>query len=151
MIDFDDEYFMKQAIREARKALHEGEIPVGVVIVSNQQIIARAHNDTERLSDTTAHAEMMAITAASTYLGSKYLEDCTMYVTLEPCIMCAGALYWSRIRRIVYGAEDPRCGFMRYGKELLYPKTKLEYGILTNECSTLLKDFFSSKRKKYQE
>lgn len=143
-----DDYYMQQAINEAAKGAEIGEIPVGVVIVCDNQIIARAHNQTETLLDVSAHAEMIAITAAASYLGSKYLTDCTMYVTLEPCIMCAGALYWSQISKIVYGASDEKRGFMRYGKELLHPSTKLEYGIKHDVCAKLLTDFFEKKRKK---
>ena len=141
-----DDYFMKQALAEAHKAADAGEVPVGAVIVCNKQIIARAHNQTQLLSDVTAHAEMLAITAAATYLGSKYLTDCTLYVTLEPCPMCAGALYWSQLSKVVYGASDDTRGFMRYGKELLHPKTKLEYGILHDDCAQLIKTFFKQKR-----
>ena len=143
-----DDYYMQQAINEAVKGAEVGEIPVGVVIFCQNQIIARAHNQTETLLDVSAHAEMIAITAAASYLGSKYLTDCTMYVTLEPCIMCAGALYWSQISKIVYGASDEKRGFMRYGKELLHPSTKLEYGIKHDVCAKLLTDFFEKKRKK---
>ncbi len=144
---FSDEYFMKQAFKEAVKAYEADEVPVGAVIVSQNRIIARAHNQTETLNDTTAHAEMIAITSAASYLGAKYLKDCTLYVTLEPCVMCCGASYWSQIDRIVYGAEDPTRGFMRYGKEMLHPKTKLEFGIMANECAGLLQEFFQKKRK----
>lgn len=142
-----DEYFMKEALKEAGKALEEGEVPIGAVVVANQQIIARAHNQTERLTDVTAHAEVIAITAAANYLGSKYLKDCTLYVTMEPCLMCAGALAWSQIDQIVYGAADEKRGFMRIGKSCLHPKTKLAYGILENDCSNLVKSFFQEKRK----
>lgn len=142
-----DEYFMKQAFYEAQKAFDKGEVPVGAVIVSNKYIIARAHNQTEMLTDVTAHAEMIAITAAADYLGGKYLHDCTLYVTLEPCNMCAGALSWSQIGRIVYGAGDDKRGFMNYGKEMLHPKTKVEYGIMHEECSELMTKFFREKRK----
>ena len=142
-----DDYFMKQALAEAQKAYDAGEVPVGAVIVVNNKIIARAHNQTEVLSDVTAHAEILAITAASDYLGNKYLNDCTLYVTLEPCIMCAGALSWSQISRVVYAASDDKRGFMRYGKELLHPKTNLEYGVMEEEASTLLKTFFKGIRK----
>ncbi|MEL6943539.1 MAG: nucleoside deaminase [Bacteroidota bacterium] len=121
-------------------------MPVGAVIVANNRIIARAHNRTERLKDVTAHAEIIALTAASEYLGSKYLTDCTLYVTLEPCIMCAGALAWSQLTRLVYGASDDKRGFMRYGKALLHPKTKVEYGILMEECSDLMQTFFAARR-----
>jgi len=141
-----DDYFMKQALAEAQKAADIGEVPVGAVIVCNKQIIARAHNQTQLLQDVTAHAEMLAITAAATYLGSKYLTDCTLYVTLEPCPMCAGALQWSQISKIVYGASDDTRGFMRYGKEMVHPKTKLEYGVKHDECSEMLKTFFAKKR-----
>lgn len=141
-----DDYFMKQAIKEAEKALAADEIPVGAVIVTNNKIIARAHNQTELLNDVTAHAEIMAITAAADFLGSKYLSKCTLYVTLEPCIMCAGALAWSQMSRIVVGASDYKKGFMRYGKELLHPRTRLEYGVLNEECEQLLNEFFQSKR-----
>jgi len=141
-----DDYFMKQALLEAQKAAEMGEVPVGAVIVCNKQIIARAHNQTQLLQDVTAHAEMLAITAAATHLGSKYLTDCTLYVTLEPCTMCAGALQWSQISKVVYGASDDHKGFMRYGKEMVHPKTKLEYGVLHEECSHMLKTFFSKRR-----
>lgn len=144
---FTDEYFMQQAYKEALKAYDEGEVPVGAVIVANDRIIARAHNQTEALSDTTAHAEMIAITSATSYLGAKYLKQCTLYVTLEPCIMCAGASMWSQLGRVVYAAEDPKRGFMRYGKELLHPKTALEYGIMSTECLELVQRFFREKRK----
>lgn len=142
-----DDYFMKQAIIEAKKAAMMGEVPVGAVIVCNKQVIARAHNQTQLLNDVTAHAEMLAITAAATHLGNKYLPDCTLYVTLEPCPMCAGALLWSQLAKVVYGASDDQRGFMRYGKEMLHPKTKLEFGIMHEECSQLLTDFFKEKRK----
>jgi tRNA(adenine34) deaminase len=143
---YTDDYFMNQAIKEAEKAVDAGEIPVGAVIVCNNQIIARAHNQTQVLDDVTAHAEIMAITTASSHLGAKYLKGCTLYVTLEPCVMCAGALYWAQVDRVVYGASDEKSGFMRYGKELLHPKTKLEYGIKHEECTTLIKTFFKDKR-----
>jgi len=143
---YTDEYFMKQAILEAQKAADSGEIPVGAVIVCQNTIIARAHNQTERLHDVTAHAEIIAITAASEYLQNKYLTDCTLYVTLEPCVMCAGAIHWSRITRVVYGASDEKRGFMRFGKELLHPKTKLEYGVSHEICSTILREFLEKKR-----
>lgn len=142
-----DVFFMKEAIKEAKKARAAGEVPVGAVIVSQGRIIARAHNQTELLSDVTAHAEMMAITSAASYLGSKYLKQCTMFITLEPCIMCAGALKWAQLGKVVYGASDDQKGFMLYGKELLHTSTKLEFGILYDECSQLLKDFFEEKRR----
>ncbi len=143
---YDDTYFMQQALREAQQAGELGEIPVGAVVVSADHIIARGHNQTEELRDVTAHAEIIAITAAANHLGAKYLPDCTLYVTLEPCVMCAGALAWSQIGRIVYGAADEKRGFMRYGRELLHPRTTLEYGILHDECATLLQQFFLSRR-----
>ena len=143
---FSDEYFMFEALKEAKKAFEEDEVPVGAVVVTNNQIIARAHNSTEKLQDVTAHAEMIAITSASNSLGGKYLPDCTMYVTLEPCLMCASALSWSQIIRIVYGAYDPKAGFMKYGKQVLHPKTEVLTGILEQECSDLLKKFFLEKR-----
>lgn len=143
---YTDEYFMQQAYREALADSNVPEIPVGAVVVSNNRIIARAHNQVESLQDATAHAEIIAITSAMAFLGSKYLKGCTLYVTLEPCVMCAGALAWAQLDRVVYGAEDSKKGFMRYGKELLHPKTKLEFGVLKDQCSALLTDFFKSKR-----
>lgn len=143
---YSDDYFMKEAIKEAEKARDSEEIPVGALIVADKKIIARAHNQTQVLHDVTAHAEIIAITAASAHLGSKYLHDCTLYVTLEPCVMCAGALAWSQISRIVFGASDYKRGFLRYGKELLHPRTKLEYGVLHDECQALMKDFFAERR-----
>ncbi|MDA8693480.1 nucleoside deaminase [Saprospiraceae bacterium] len=143
---YTDTYFMKKAYEEALIAADEGEIPVGAIIVSRNQIIAKAHNQSEVLNDVTAHAEVMAITSASNYLGSKFLEECTMYVTLEPCVMCAGAIKWARVGRLVYAASDDRHGFMRYGKEVLHPSTKLEFGIMHNECAKLMTDFFKNKR-----
>ena len=145
---FGDNHFMKKALDEARIASEMGEIPVGAIVVSKNQIIAKAHNHTQRFSDVTAHAEILAITTAAEFLGNKYLKECTLYVTLEPCIMCAGALKWSQISRIVYGASDDREGFMRYGKELLHPSTKIEMGLLEEECTHLLKSFFAKKREK---
>jgi Cytosine/adenosine deaminases len=144
---FSDEHFMKAALNEAKKGAAIGEVPVGAVIVSNNQIIAKAHNQTQQLNDVTAHAEMLAITAAADYLGAKYLQGCTLFITLEPCIMCAGALYWSQIDRIVVGASDDKRGFMRYGKALLHPKTKMELGVLESLSKELLQDFFSQKRR----
>ncbi len=141
-----DEYFMRQAIAEAEKAYKAGEIPVGAVVVCQNRIIARAHNQTERLNDVTAHAEIIALTAAAEYLGSKYLDECTIYVTLEPCPMCAGALAWAQTERIIFGASDDKRGFMRFGKEMLHPKTKLELGILQEECADLMKRFFKERR-----
>jgi len=143
---FTDEYFMKQAIAEARIAAAKGEVPVGAVVVCNHQIIAKAHNQTELLNDPTAHAEMLAITAATSVLGAKYLTNCTLYVTLEPCIMCAGAIGWSQISALVYGANDPKKGFKKYAPEALHPKTIVKNGILEDECATELKSFFQEKR-----
>ena len=142
---FDDTYFMKKALQEAETAFDKGEIPVGAIIVVNDQIIARSHNLTELLNDVTAHAEMQAITSAANFLGGKYLTNCTLYVTLEPCQMCAGALYWSQISKIVYGASDAQRGFKAMGTKL-HPKTKVVSGILENEASTLIKRFFVEKR-----
>lgn len=144
---YSDTYFMKQAILEAEKAFEAGEIPVGAVITCQNTIIARAYNQTEKLHDVTAHAEIIAITAAAEYLGNKYLRDCTLYVTLEPCVMCAGALYWSQLARVVFGAGDEKRGFMRFGKELLHPSTRLEMGIEHETCSQLLTNFFEKRRK----
>ena len=146
IFDNPDEYYMQQALREARAAFDEGEIPVGAVIVGNGSIIARAHNNTERLQDVTAHAEMLAFTAATNFLGAKYLTDCTLYVTLEPCPMCAGAAGWTQIGRIVYGASDPKRGFSRLGREMLHPKTTVEGGLMKEECEELLKRFFQQTR-----
>ncbi|AQW93964.1 nucleoside deaminase [Elizabethkingia anophelis] len=142
---FTDEYFMKMALQEAQAALEKDEVPVGCIVVYNDRMIARAHNLTELLNDVTAHAEMQAITAAANMLGGKYLIDCTMYVTLEPCVMCAGALAWSQLSRIVIGARDEKRGFINKGLSL-HPKTEIVSGILENECSALIKDFFKSKR-----
>ena len=143
---YDDTYFMKKALQEAEEAFEKGEVPVGAVIVIKDRIIARGHNLTEQLNDVTAHAEMQAITAAANFLGGKYLKDCTLYVTLEPCQMCAGALYWSQISKIVYGAKDTERGFGVMGTTL-HPKTKVIGGVLENEASSLLKRFFEQKRK----
>jgi tRNA(adenine34) deaminase len=143
---FSDEYFMKKAFAEAIQAFDEGEIPVGAVVVANNKIIARAHNLTETLNDVTAHAEMQAITAAANLLGGKYLNDCTLYVTLEPCAMCAGALGWAQTGRIVYGASDPKRGFRKFAPNSLHPKTEVTGGILETECGELLHEFFKQKR-----
>jgi tRNA(adenine34) deaminase len=144
---YNDVYFMKQALQEAQKARDLNEVPVGAVIVVNNQIIARSHNFTEHLHDVTAHAEIQAITAASEYLGAKYLTGCTLYVTLEPCVMCAGALYWSQIDKIVFGARDEKRGAGRFQNELYHPKTLIINGVLEDECAELMVDFFKSKRK----
>jgi len=143
---FSDEYFMKKAFAEALQAFNKGEIPVGAVVVANGKIIARAHNLTETLNDVTAHAEMQAITAAANLLGGKYLNDCILYVTLEPCVMCAGALGWSQIGKIVYGAPDEKRGFKKFAPKSLHPKTEIVGGVLEIECIELLQEFFRNKR-----
>lgn len=142
---FDDQYFMKQALIEAQKAYEKDEVPVGAVIVFDQTIIARAHNLTETLTDVTAHAEMQAFTSAAAYLGGKYLDKCTLYVTLEPCQMCAGASYWTQIDRIVFGAADPQRGY-QHCQTTLHPKTKVAGGILEEECTQMINKFFIEKR-----
>jgi tRNA(adenine34) deaminase len=144
----DHEYFMKRALQQAQLAFEDGEIPVGAVVVSEGQIIAKAHNQTERLNDITAHAEMLAITAAANHIGGKYLTNCTLYVTLEPCLMCAGALYWSQIGTLVFGASDLKRGFMRLSNQLLHPKTEVVHGVLAEESEQLLKQFFQARRQK---
>ena len=141
-----DEYFMKQALQEALLARKRDEVPVGAVIVCKGRIIARGHNLTETLTDVTAHAEMQAITAAAQFLGGKYLTDCTLYVTVEPCVMCAGALGWAQISRIVYGATDEKRGYFRFAPNALHPKTEVVSGVLEEECSRLMKEFFRAKR-----
>ena len=143
---FTDEYFMKKALQEAEMAFDKGEIPVGAVIVVADKVIARTHNLTELLNDVTAHAEMQAITAAANFLGGKYLKDCTLYVTLEPCQMCAGALYWSQITKIVFGASDTHRGYEKLGTQL-HPKTTVVRGVLAEEAADLMKRFFAEKRK----
>lgn len=143
---YSDEYFMKEALKEALKAYNKNEVPIGAVIVNNNQIIARAHNLTETLNDVTAHAEMQAFTAASNYLSGKYLHDCILYVTLEPCIMCAGAAYWSQISKIVYGAPDKKRGYSMVKQNLIHPRTEVITGILKENCSNLIMDFFKEKR-----
>jgi tRNA(adenine34) deaminase len=146
MIDiFTDEYFMKKALQEAETAFEKGEIPVGAVIVIDNKVIARTHNLTEMLNDVTAHAEMQAITSAANFIGGKYLKDCTLYVTLEPCQMCAGALYWSQISKIVYGASDENRGFTKMGTQL-HPKTSVISGVMEKECALLMRAFFRVKR-----
>ena len=144
-MDNDTEY-MKEALKEAHLAAQEDEIPIGAVIVCNGRIIGRGHNMTECLTDPTAHAEMIAITAATEELGGKYLEGCTLYVTLEPCPMCAAALCWAQLGKLVYGASDPKRGYTLYSPSLLHPKTEVSSGVLADECSTLVKDYFLSKR-----
>ncbi len=143
---FTDEYFMKKALQEAQVAFDKGEIPVGAIIVINNKVIARSHNLTEMLNDVTAHAEMQTITAAANYLGGKYLIGCTLYVTLEPCQMCAGALYWSQITKIVFGARDEQRGFQTLGTQI-HPKTQVVQGVLAEEASELMKRFFAERRK----
>ena len=140
-----DTYFMQRALQEAQIAFEQGEVPVGAVITIGERIIAKAHNLTEKLTDVTAHAEMQAITATSEYLGGKYLMDCTLYVTLEPCVMCAGALYWSQIGKVVYGATDSKRGYHLFGN-LLHPKTQVVQGVLEEPCSQIVKDFFLQRR-----
>lgn len=142
---FTDEYFMKKALQEAEAAYEKGEIPVGAIIVINDRVIARSHNLTELLNDVTAHAEMQAITASANFLGGKYLKNCTLYVTLEPCQMCAGALYWSQITKIVCGASDEKRGYRAMGAKL-HPKTEIVFGVLEESCATLMKEFFKKKR-----
>ena len=141
-----DEYFMKEALKEARKALELDEVPIGAVVVSNLRIIARGHNLTEQLNDVTAHAEMQAFTAAANFLGGKFLEECTLYVTIEPCAMCAGAAYWARIGKIVYGAKDEKKGYSKLKEKILHPKTEVVSGILEKECSELMTNYFKQKR-----
>lgn len=145
MLPPDDVFFMMKALDEARQAAAQGEVPVGVVVVAQGQIIARGHNLTETLNDVTAHAEMQAITAAANHLGGKYLQDCTLYVTLEPCSMCAGALYWSQLGRLVFAAEDKDRGFRKH-QTPLHPKTKVIYGVCAEESSELIQQFFRNKR-----
>lgn len=144
--DLSDDYFMKKALEEARKALAFDEVPVGAVVVCDNQIIARAHNFTERLNDVTAHAEMQVFTAAADFLGGKYLNECTLYVTLEPCVMCAGASYWTQIKKVVFGAADQKRGYQSKAFNVLHPKTEVVGGIMAEECGQILKDFFASKR-----
>jgi tRNA(adenine34) deaminase len=143
---FDDEYFMRQALKEAEIAFEEDEVPVGAVVVWQNKIIVRSHNLTEKLTDVTAHAEIQAITAAANLLGGKYLTDCTLYVTLEPCVMCAGALFWSQISKVVYAAKDEKRGYSLHSPNLLHPKTQVVSGILQEESSTILKTFFRKNR-----
>ena len=143
---FNDEYFMKMALQEAHVALEKDEVPIGCIIVSNNRVIAKSHNLTEALNDVTAHAEIQGITSAAEFLGGKYLINCTMYVTMEPCVMCAGALAWSQISKVVIGARDLHRGYINKNLQL-HPKTEVVTGVLENECSTIVKDFFKSKRK----
>ena len=143
---FTDEYFMREALKEAQKAFDEGEVPVGAVVVCKNRIIARAHNQTEKLTDATAHAEMLAVTAAANYMGSKYLNECTLYVTLEPCVMCAGALHWVQLQRLVFGASDVQRGYSLVKSPLLHPRTEVEKGLKGEESKTLIDDFFKRIR-----
>jgi tRNA(adenine34) deaminase len=143
---FSDEYFMNEALKEANKALEQGEVPVGAVVVNQNRIIARAYNMTQQLNDVTAHAEMIAITAASNHLGAKYLTECTLYVTLEPCVMCAAAMKWAQLAKIVFGATDPREGFSCLKEKILHKKTEVVPGILEESSSSMLKQFFLSRR-----
>lgn len=142
----DDNFYMRKALEEAQKAFDMGEIPVGAVVVCRDTIIAKAHNLTERLTDVTAHAEMQAITAAAEYLGGKYLNECTLYVTVEPCIMCAGALGWSQLGRLVFGASDDKRGYQRFAPQALHPKTVVVKGVMEEDCAQLMKDFFKGRR-----
>jgi tRNA(adenine34) deaminase len=143
---FSDEHYMKEAFKEACKAFDEEEIPIGAVVVCNNRIIGRGYNQTEKLKDVTAHAEMIAITSAANHLGSKYLTECDLYVTIEPCVMCAGASYWAQFRKVVYGAPDPKRGYSRISGEMLHPKTELLKGVLQKECEDLMKKFFLKLR-----
>ena len=145
---YSDEYFMRQALQEAQLAFEEDEVPVGCIITCRDKVIARTHNLTETLHDVTAHAEMQAITAAAEALGGKYLDTCTLYVTVEPCIMCAGAIGWSQMGRVVYGARDEKRGFEKFAPKAFHSKTEVVSGVLENECAELMKNFFKSKRKK---
>jgi tRNA(adenine34) deaminase len=142
----DDEYYMRVALDEAKKAAERDEVPVGAVVVAGKSVIARAHNLTETLNDPTAHAEMQAITAATSYLGGKYLTDCTIYVTIEPCVMCAGALAWSQISTLVYGAPDEKRGYTTVSRDILHPRTEVRSGVLAKDCAGLIKKFFAKKR-----
>ncbi|UOR04205.1 nucleoside deaminase [Hymenobacter aerilatus] len=142
----NDDHYMREALKQARYALAEDEIPIGAVVVLERQIIARAYNQTEKLRDVTAHAEMLALTAAANHVGNKYLADCTLYVTVEPCVMCAGATAWAQVRRVVYGADEPKVGYRRHG-HLLHPRAEVVSGVLAEESSQLLREFFARKRK----
>ena len=143
-----DEHYMKQALKESQRAFDEGEVPVGAIIVMNERIIAKGYNQVEKLTDSTAHAEIIALTAAFNFLGSKYLPDATLYVTIQPCLMCSGALYWSKIGRVVYGAEDEKNGYKRVAQNIspFHPKTIVTGGILPEDCARLMKDFFKERR-----
>lgn len=143
---FSDEHFMKEAYKQALYAREEGEIPIGAVVVCQNKIIAKAYNQTEKLQDVTAHAEILAITAASNFLGNKYLQECSLFVTVEPCVMCAGASYWAQLKRVVFATSDPKRGYRRFGTSLLHPKTEMASGILAHECGNLMAEFFLYKR-----
>lgn len=143
---FSDQHFMRQAYLLAQQAYEEEEVPIGAVVVCKNRIIGKGYNQVERLQDATAHAEMLAITAASDYLGNKYLDECSLYVTIEPCVMCAGALQWVKISRIVFGASEPKFGFSRHGESLLHPQTEIVGGIMAEECGQLMRDFFRERR-----
>lgn len=143
----DYEKYMRIALQEAREAELDGEVPIGAVVVCGDKVIAKAHNRTEHLHDVTAHAEIMAITSAEDYMNAKYLTDCTLFVTVEPCVMCAGAIAWAQLAEVVYGASDEKRGFSRYSSQILHPKTKLTKGILAEDCEKIMKDFFAGKRK----
>jgi tRNA(adenine34) deaminase len=145
---FTDEYFMREALKEAKKALDISEVPVGAVVVCRNRIIARAHNQTEKLTDATAHAEMLAVTAAANHLGSKYLNECTLYVTLEPCVMCAGALHWVQLQKLVFGAHDVQRGYSLVSSPLLHPKTEVVSGVKSEEAKTLIDTFFNQLRRR---
>ncbi|QNE38150.1 nucleoside deaminase [Hymenobacter sp. NBH84] len=142
----NDDHYMREALKQARYALAEDEIPIGAVVVLERQVIARAYNQTEKLRDVTAHAEMLALTAAANHVGNKYLADCTLYVTVEPCVMCAGATAWAQVRRVVYGADEPKVGYHRHG-HLLHPRAEVVSGVLAEESSQLMREFFARKRK----
>jgi tRNA(adenine34) deaminase len=148
VMELDDAYFMKEALKEAAKAFDAGEVPVGAVVTSQKRIIARAHNQTERLTDATAHAEMLAVTSASNYLGAKYLTECTLYVTLEPCVMCAGALHWVQLQKVVFGAADIQRGYSLVSTPLLHPRTEVVRDVLAAECKSLIQQFFQQIRTK---
>ena len=148
MTPFNDDYWMKMALKEANYAYEEDEVPIGAVIVCNNKIIGKGYNQTERLNDVTAHAEMLAITAAANYLGAKFLEECTLYVTIEPCPMCAAALRWARIGRVVYGAADPKAGYSQFGSKMFHPKTEIHHGTMEHDCGVLMTEFFRGKREK---
>ena len=147
----EDEHFMRLALNEAKKALEEKEVPIGAIIVCNGKIVGRGYNLTEQLNDVTAHAEMQAFTAAAQTLGGKYLKNCTLYVTIEPCVMCAGASYWTQISRVVYGAKEEKRGFTKIGQNILHPKTLVKSGVLAEECGTLITNFFRDKRKEFDK